>query len=249
MIHNNISLQSIMHKLIANFHTTISGFHHISNEPLKEARWEDINGEILESSGCKIMNKSCGSHKSGCDIESNIGKLSNKTTIIKNNMLAISSYRLTTVCNNKSSGNMDDIVNKIEHRNSNFDYYSILVREEFKKDDVIVKIKYIWYLVPKTLNVLKCNNYKWCPNIDSNNNVIGWKTNKYNGCHMRICFSMSSQLWIYLNDSSIEQYKITETIININNKTKIKYYDLHNIHNDNFMRFNENYVMIDDLDI
>ena len=69
-----------------------------------------------------------------------IYNISNKSCKIeKNNKINISSYRLTKVCNVKDNGNIDHIIKEIESRDSSFQFYSLLCRQEY--DD---GIKYYW---------------------------------------------------------------------------------------------------------
>jgi hypothetical protein len=89
-----------------NFIKTINGYHILSKEPIKEARWEEINAEVLINSDYKIDKLSSGAHNSGCDIVSSLGNLSNKTAKINKNCISISSYRLTTVCDKKNVGDI-----------------------------------------------------------------------------------------------------------------------------------------------
>lgn len=219
-----LSKSIIKSTLNTHFIETLSGFHCISKEPLKESRWEDINLEILQSSNYNIFNTSSGSHKSGCDIECDMGNLSNKTGIIEKNVVSISSYRLTTVCNNKNNGNINNIISEINKRSDNFDYYSLLAREEIKdKFGDKIKFKYKWYLIPKTSDIFNPINYKWDKRVNKKNIVNGWKTSNYKKCNMKINFSMSSQLWLHINIDCIKEYIISEHIVDIKKCGNLKY--------------------------
>lgn len=59
------------------------------------------------NSGISVSNCANGSHKSGTDIISDIGSLSNKTSKYDKDTFAISSYRLTSVCNEKDVGTIE----------------------------------------------------------------------------------------------------------------------------------------------
>jgi hypothetical protein len=52
----------------------------------------------------------------------------NPQKILKN-YISLSSYRLTTICNNKDFGTEEKITNEINKR-KNFDYYSVIVRTD-----------------------------------------------------------------------------------------------------------------------
>lgn len=123
-------LQNKIKNLSQNFEKILQGFHCVSKEPLKESRWEEINTEVIQESGYIINHISAGSHKSGCDISCEFGNLSNKTGIIDKKNILLSSYRLTTVCDKKNNGNIENIISEIHKRNCTFDFYSLLARNE-----------------------------------------------------------------------------------------------------------------------
>lgn len=227
----NKNNDNLKNRLSQNFRNVINGFHSISKEPLKEARWEEINIEIIECSGIKINSTSSGSHKSGCDISCDLGNLSNKTGINEKKNITISSYRLTTVCDKKDNGNEQNIINEILKRDGSFDYYSLLTRNEEKEKKIKKQINYEWFLIPKNIDIMNPNKYKWEKTVDKKGIVNGWKTNNFNGCEMKICFSMSSQLWININKDQIEKYKISSENIEIEKCGLIKYNDLYKINN------------------
>lgn len=215
--------------LSKNFDKILEGFHCVSKEPLKECRWEEINCEIIEESEFHIKNKSSGSHKSGCDISCDLGNLSNKTGIIEKNNISLSSYRLTSVCDKKNIGNDMDIIKEIHKRDGSFDFYSLLARNETKEKNIKTKINYEWYLIPKNIEILNPSSYEWEKSYDKNGHVNGWKTKKYNGCEMKISFSMSSQLWITIDKKQIEKYKIGEKTIDVKCCGNVKYTDLYSL--------------------
>ena len=213
--------------LSLSFEKCVKGYHIINDEPIKETPWEDINVQILNASGCNIISQSNGSHKSGADLFCSIGELSNKSTQYEsgNKAFRLSSYRLTTVCSDKIPGNIDDIIFEINKR-KNFTYYSIIVREE--KD---TEIMYDWYLIPSDCIQLNPSSYKWKPKIGikgkNKNTITGWETDKIEGSSMSITFSMSSQLWIYVNiTDKIKKYMICSCKVNKGRKYNyIQIYD------------------------
>lgn len=188
--------QEIRKNLSDNFTKCIEGYHLINDEPIKESIWENINALTLTESGCIVTSQSNGSHKPGSDLSCSLGNLSNKTATYdsKNESFSVSSYRLTTVCGDKTPGNIEDIHAEITRR-KNFNYYSILVRSE--KDNAI---HYDWYLIPSDYTKLNPSSYNWIPKVGKRGkkkgSTIGWETNKMEGSSMSIEFSMSSQLWI-----------------------------------------------------
>lgn len=208
-----------------NFISALNGYHMINTDSLKESVWESINSLVFLKSDYIIYKTSSGSHQSGCDLYTNFGNFSNKTSKIEKNFCNISSYRLTTVTNNKNNGNINDILTEIEKRSSNFDYYSLLLRKEYCN-----KIEYKWYSIPKYIDILNPFYYSWkisYGKLKSNKNkIIGWQTNEINGNSMKIVFSMSSQLWIKINIEDIEKYLIADTIINLNQT--LNYIDFYN---------------------
>lgn len=174
----------------ANFAKCIRGYHLVNDKPIKESVWEDINAIVLKASGIQVTSESNGSHKPGGDIVCALGGLSNKSAVYTKNKIKISSYRLTTVCSNKSPGDINQIVAEINKR-KNFDYYSIIVRDETPGH-----IKYDWMMIPSDHDAFNPVLYKWSQTINKKNEVTGWFTDKINGSSMCINFSMSSQLWI-----------------------------------------------------
>lgn len=206
------------------FNKCVSGYHLCNIQPINEKKWEEINYTILSKLDIKISYMSNGNHSSGKDIECSIGNLSNKTTKFTKDYINISSYRLTSVCNIKDNGNIEDILKEINKRN-NFDYYSILARNESNNN-----IEYVWYMIPKEYCYLNVNNFVWEPKYGktgkNKNKQIGWKTNKINGNHMSITYSLSSQLWIGLNICEIEEYIVAK--VKISNKIKYDYIELFN---------------------
>lgn len=143
---NNIEIKT-------NFNKIIISYHIIHKDVIKESSWEEINYQIFINSNIHVSNISNGSHKSGIDLQTIIGNFSNKTGKIINTICNISSYRLSSVCNNKNIGDIDLIIEEIEKRNKSFDYYSFLLRKEYKDN-----IEYFWYIIPKNADFLNVKN-------------------------------------------------------------------------------------------
>ena len=221
----NIISKGMIDILSLNFNKCISGYHIINDDPIKEAPWEDINVIILNTSGLRVTSQSNGSHKSGGDLTCFLGCFSNKSTqYTKENLFKISSYRLTSICSEKTPGNINNIIDEINNR-KNFTFYSIIVRKDTKK-----QILYDWYLIPSNLPALNPSSYKWFPKIGKKSIMTGWETNTINGSKMSIIFSMSSQLWIKLNiTDEIKKYLISSCLVNRGKKYNyIELYDKYN---------------------
>ena len=208
-----IKIQCCFRKFIARrelkknkiFKKSILGYHLLNENPIKETDWEDIQENILKKVGIKVLNSAKGSHKSGKDIETNHFSYSNKTSKIENkNFFSISSYRLTSITTTNKLGKIDEIIKFINEK-KNFDKYSILLREE--KTDYIT---YYWIELPANFFYMEPINYEWKlvkGKILRNRDIyVGWETNQINNNSMKIVFSMSSQLWINLDFSVINEF-------------------------------------------
>jgi hypothetical protein len=184
------------------------------------------------SSGINIYSKSDGSHSSGMDIHCSLGRISNKSAKYSNNKtyIDISSYRLTTICNEKNCGTPIDFITEINRR-KNFDYYSFIIRDENANSE---KIYYDWLLIPSNYIILDPSSYIWKPTIGkkgkNKDTQIGWNTNEIKGCRMSITFSMSSQLWIHIVLTD-EIKKFIVASANVENKPKYNYISLMDILN------------------
>ena len=181
------------------FKECVSGYHLINEPCIKETIWEEINTTVFLYSGVEIYSKSNGSHNSGMDINCSFGRISNKSAVYSSadkNGFDVSSYRLTTICSDKNCGTQTDIIQEINKR-KNFDYYSIIVRNECSETN---EITYDWLLIPSDYSAFDPNFYEWSPMIGkkgkNKGTQVGWTTNIINGSKMTITFSMSSQLWI-----------------------------------------------------
>jgi len=213
-------------KLInVNFKKCVNGFHLINSCNINETIWEDLNSLIFTKSGIEVFLKSNGSHLSGMDIHCSLGGISNKSTkySLHRRSINVSSYRLTTVCNSKNVGIINKIVEEINQR-TNFEYYSIIVREEMEG-----KNHYDWLFIPSNYYLLDPSSYEWLPMIGKKGQnkdlQVGWNTNEINGCKMSITFSMSSQLWIYLEmTEELKQFIVASS--EVNTQPKYNYIDL-----------------------
>lgn len=139
-------------KFVSNiFEKCIKGYHLINSSHINETIWEEVNAMIFLSLKIDIYSKSNNNHLSGMDIDCSLGKISNKSAKYSNNKKSfnISSYRLTTICSDKKCGTPTEIINEINKR-KNFNYYSIIVRNEIDNENV----GYDWILIPSDYLIL-----------------------------------------------------------------------------------------------
>lgn len=211
-----------------NFTKCVKGYHLINDDPIKETPWEAINSQVLSASGCIINSHSNGSHKPGADLSCSLGAFSNKSTQYdtgENKSFSISSYRLTTVCSDKTPGKIDDIIAEINRR-KNFKFYSILVRYEKDND-----IQYDWYLIPSDYTQFNPSSYKWSPKVGkrgkNKGSIAGWETDTIGGSSMSITFSMSSQLWLAIEITD-EMKTFIIASCKVNKGRKLNYIQLYN---------------------
>lgn len=219
-------MDKLCKKIVSDtFYKCVSGYHLCNIQPISEKKWEEINYTILNNLDIKISSVSNGNHFSGTDIECSIGNLSNKTTKYTKNYINISSYRLTSVCNIGDNGSIDKIFKEIYSRN-NFDYYSILARNESNNNN----IEYVWYMIPKDYYYFDVKNYNWNPKYGkygkNKNKQIGWETNKIDGNYISITYSLSSQLWFHLNFLNLDNFIVSK--VKITNIIKYDYIQLFN---------------------
>lgn len=156
--------------------------------PIRAENWEELIWAALAFMfGDENINWDPQSHEKSVDItvkmNRNTIKISAKAGEIKNNIIPISSYRLTTF------NSLNEKLSFIRAQASNFDFYIICARE-VKKDNII------YY-------VIKASSHKLAPK---------WLTNKKNwiktnGGYIlkddfefmaKIIFKMSDQLWLYI---------------------------------------------------
>lgn len=201
-------------RLQEHFSKTLNGFHMVNKAPIKESVWEEVNCDIAKSS-FSISDEAKGNHISGKDNRFDNINISNKSTKVEGTNITISSYRLTTVCNDKDIGIPENIKEEIKKRSSSFDLYSLLVRDE-KENSII---KYMWYMIPKEYYLFKIDNlnHKIGKRGKKKDEIIGWES-KYSS----ITFSMSSQLWYNFSIDEIKKYMVCSTEVD-NSKPKIDY--------------------------
>ena len=186
------------------FEDEIYGYH-TTSKSLSGTKWEEINANIMRPF-CSISEEAMGNHKSGIDNKFDNWRISNKTAkITKTKKLNISSYRLTTV---SKTNDVSKIVEEILKRDSSFDYYSILVREEFPNDD----IAYSWVIVPKGFYTFNPEKYEWTPKIGKSGKQTGWKSK-----FMYTRETLSSQLWLHMNFEDVERFVVASTTVNVSN--------------------------------
>jgi hypothetical protein len=197
-----------------DFSKTLNGYHMVNKAPIKESVWEEVNCDIAKSS-FSISDEAKGNHASGKDNRFDNINISNKSTKVDGTNISISSYRLTTVCNDKDIGISVNIIEEIRKRDSSFDYYSLLVRDE-KENSFI---KYMWYIIPKDCYLFRIDNlnHKIGKRGKKKDEIIGWES-KYSS----ITFSMSSQLWYNFSIDELKKYMVCYTEV-YNSKPKIDY--------------------------
>lgn len=211
--------------LTENFTKICNGYHLLHKDPINETNWESVNEQTLDLSGYEVLETSSGSHKPGCDITTNtLGGLSNKSTQYGKDMkgFSVSSYRLTSICSQDDPGDINTIIETI-NKKKNFDFYSILVRNETSD-----QIQYDWYLIPSNNPIFNPESYSWEPLIGQRGKnmgkQIGWKSNEINGSSMDITFSMSSQLWIYVEiTDELKDYIVSSCTVKKTDNKKINY--------------------------
>lgn len=199
------------------FRDEVKGYHILNSKPIKESVWESINANIV-SSHCVVSEEAMGNHLSGIDNKFDDWRISNKTAKVVNDNVRVSSYRLTSVCNNRTIGDTEDIVEEIKRRDESFDYYSILLRNER-----LNYITYQWYVIPENFYVFDAGRYEWDTKIGRSGLIVGWKSK-----FMDITFSMSSQLWYKFKLCDIEQFKIVEESVE-NNNALMSYADVYRL--------------------
>lgn len=207
-------------KIHTKFQTEILGYHMVNSEPVKESTWEEINCNILKDF-CKVSDEAKGKHSSGKDNRFDNWNISNKTGKIESQNIKISSYRLTTVCNDKEPGKIEEIISEIEKRDKSFHYYSILLRKEGDH-----MTSYYWYIIPKDYYPFNPRKQEWKEKVGvkgkKRGGIVGWECD-----YMEIIFSMSSQLWYKFRLEEIEKYLICKVDVDEGDLEKITYSDIY----------------------
>ena len=205
------------------FSDVINGYHLLHDLPISGHGWEELNCDIV-SEVCVISCQAMGNHISGKDNRFDDVNISNKTSKTEYNKVdtGISSYRLTSVCNNNSIGCESEILNEIEKRDLSFDCYSILNCSPHGDT-----LYYKWYIIPKSFYVFKIEKlvHKNGSRGKHKGHVVGWKWD-----HGDIRFSMSSQLWFKIeNIKELDEFMVCSTEINIG-RPKLSYADIYKSH-------------------
>jgi len=159
----------------------------ITRIPIKDASWEElIWATLVFMYGDNNVEWDSQSHEKSVDIKARINntvsKISAKGGVIKEGLLTVSSYRLTTF------NTLKDKLDFIKNQHKNFDFYLICTREINETN--------------KTLNylVIKTPATKLAPSVMLN--TKNWKKTKSGyelkeglGFDAKIVFKMSNQLW------------------------------------------------------
>ena len=158
----------------------------VNNAPIKESVWEEVNCDIVKGL-FSISDEARGNHASGKDNRFDNKNISNKSARVKGTKIRISSYRLTTFCNDKDIGSSVNIIEEIKKRDSSFDYYSLLVRDG-KENSFI---KYMWYIIPKDYYLFRIDNlnHKIGQKGEKKGEIVGWKS-KYSSIPIFNVFSI-----------------------------------------------------------
>ena len=88
-VKKNNDICEYIEQIDINFKKCVKGYHLINSSSINETIWEDINAIIFSSSGIDIYSKSDGSHSSGMDINSSLGRISNKSAKYADNKKSI----------------------------------------------------------------------------------------------------------------------------------------------------------------
>lgn len=155
--------------------------------PIKDTSWEElIWATLVFMYGDAKVNWDSQSHEKSVDIKAEVNGselgISAKGGVIKNGILSISSYRLTT---------FDDLQSKLDfirNEHKRFSFYLICAREEDKKNQSL------------NYNVFKVNPHKLAPSsmlsARSWTQVkSGFELTRNVGFKARIVSKMSHQLW------------------------------------------------------
>jgi len=155
--------------------------------PIKDVSWEElIWAALVFIHGDKNVDWDSQSHEKSVDIKAKIDnkvvKISAKGGQIKNGILTVSSYRLTTF------NTLEKKLDFIKNQHSNFDFYLICTREidEGKGtiNYLVIKAASKKLALPAMLNI---NNWEKTKN--------GYEFKEDIGFGAKIVFKMSNQLW------------------------------------------------------
>lgn len=193
--------------------------------PIKDASWEElIWAALVFMHGDNNIIWDSQSHEKSVDIRARINnsllKISAKGGVIKNNLLTVSSYRLTTF------DKLQDKLDFIRCQHKDFDLYLICARELDKVKGIVnyfvIKVPAIKLAPPAMLDVKNWKKIK-----------TGYELKEGFGFGAKIVFKMSNQLWYsipldYFSDSeklvgvAIPIKELGKGLINFLNKNKSK---------------------------
>lgn len=142
------------------------------------------------------------SHEKSVDIKVQINgslrRISAKGGVIKDGLLTVSSYRLTTF------NRLEDKLNFIRDQHKNFDFYLICARE---KDDQNKTMNYVIIKTPagKLAPLFMLNVKNW------RKTRAGYELKRGLGFEAKIVFKMSNQLWYKI---PLDYFSAKEKLIN-----------------------------------
>lgn len=196
------------------FRDTITGYHLINGDIIRHAVWEGINKQVYTNLGIEVMETANNGHAPGMDIVCAESRLSNKTSLLvvgKKVTTDISSYRLSKEINDKDENTQEQICEIINSK-KNFKFYSLLTHRRVEGGQV----EYRWYMIPSSHQTVSPETYTWEKTYGKTARTegifTGWKTNTVDGSSMFITFSMSSQLWMKVDLTNMDEY-IRESIV------------------------------------
>lgn len=197
------------------FSATITGYHLLNEDIIRHAVWEHINKQVYNNLGVEVMETANNGHAPGMDIVCAEGRLSNKTSNLSVSKgvtsTSISSYRLGKEINHKAENTQEQICEFINSK-KNFDFYSLLTHREVEGG----KVEYRWYMIPSSHPSVNPDTYTWekvyGKTARTKGIFTGWQTDSVNGSSMSITFSMSSQLWMKVDLTNMDEY-IRESIV------------------------------------
>lgn len=145
-------------------------------------RWEEIIFYVLKGMGKKYKGEypkwEMGSHSPGADIWIDDLAISAKAGSVKNDILTLSSYRLTRFVT------LRDMKNFIDEDEKRFDVYLCCAQSDDVKGNRIYQV----FVVPS--NIFQADDAEW---TESNSS---WHGTGLNGVVVDIHKKMSNQLWI-----------------------------------------------------
>lgn len=160
--------------------------------PIKDSRWEEVIFHVLKGMGEKYQGGDpkwdVGSHAPGADLWVDSLSISAKSGTIKNDILCISSYRLTRF------PDLESMISFIDGGGKNFDVYLCCVLVKNKDESRTYKILVI------SSEIINAKNLKWEDEVSSKDKIThkGFVGYDDNNVVLKIVKNMSNQLWIYI---------------------------------------------------